>query len=78
MVYMLIFSISTLPPTDQGTLPLGSTTFVVSLYCDSIKEYHQRNFVKVVYTNLRNSMKIEKEDVETALKYCIEYVMEVS
>eukprot|EP01119_Soliformovum_irregulare_P020798 TRINITY_DN6793_c0_g1_i6.p1 TRINITY_DN6793_c0_g1~~TRINITY_DN6793_c0_g1_i6.p1 ORF type:complete len:2686 (-),score=759.04 TRINITY_DN6793_c0_g1_i6:41-6997(-) len=47
-----------------------------TIFLNSIRDAHHRNFVKVVYTNLRENAPLQLEDFERAIKDCQGYSIE--
>ncbi len=50
----------------------------LEVFHQSVREFHQRNFVKVVYTTLRDGNgAIQPNDFNDAIQFCQEFVTEV-
>lgn len=46
-------------------------------YSEAIEEFHQRNFVRVIYKTLRDNGGVNLEDFHRAIHLCHDYILEV-
>jgi hypothetical protein len=47
------------------------------MFYDSIADSHQRNFVKVTYTNLRDNNTVHLDDFSSAIDSCQQFYLDV-
>ncbi len=72
--------------SSHSTLTLPSITNEVHyehasmptrIFCESLRELHKRNFVRVCYTQLHDGMTVEMSDFSKAIECCQEFITDV-
>ncbi|KAL6042615.1 hypothetical protein QOT17_024351 [Balamuthia mandrillaris] len=58
-----------------GNNPILTTSAM--LFCQAVRQLYERNFVKAVYTALRDGIPVHPNDLERAHNCCISYPLEV-